>query len=504
MKRQTKLISAALACATAVVPTATAFGASAPAVLNGPTTTTRPYVLPIAPGVTVASLLTVGDRPAQNGYRMVGVPDGLGAFGDDGVATVLMNQEYGATQGTVREHGQAGSFVSRYRIDLASGEVVAGDDLANNVHYWRYGPGQYAAAPTTPFIAAFARFCSATLAPAGSLFNAATGNGYAEPLYLTGEENGDSGRAFAFTQAGEAWQLPRLGLASWENTTPAPTTTDRTVVLGNEDGGAGQVWAYWGTKTSTGTAVDRAGLTNGTANVLRVGDGTVTTDAAFRATYGKGVSAPVSFAPVNWNQSGAAINAEAAANGVSLNRVEDGAFDPRQPNDYYFVTTEGGDTSVPAGAPSRDGGGLWRLRFVDVNQPELGGSLTLLLDGSEAPYLNKPDNITLDAHGNLLVQEDPGGNAHLARIVAYRLEDGARGVLAQFDPALFTPGAAGFITSDEESSGIIDISELAGKKDTFLFDAQVHKNLADPELVQMGQLLTMHVQSWGQVYSQKS
>ena len=151
-----------------------------------------------------------------------------------------------------------------------------------------------------------------------------------------------------------------------------------------------------------------------------------------------------------------------AAKGLTLNRIEDGVFDPRHPNDYYFVTTEGAPGVVPSEpAVTRDGGGLWRIRFKDVEQPELGGTIELLLDGSEAPFLNKPDNMGIDKHGNLLIQEDPGGNAQLARIVAYDVDTGKRGVVAEFDPALFRTGGAGFLTQDEESSGIIDASRGA-------------------------------------------
>lgn len=43
----------------------------------------------------------------------------------------------------------------------------------------------------------------------------------------------------------------------------------------------------------------------------------------------------------------------------------------------------------------------------------------------------------IDKHGNLLIQEDPGGNAQLARIIAYDVDTGDRGILAEFDAALF-------------------------------------------------------------------
>jgi hypothetical protein len=161
------------------------------------------------------------------------------------------------------------------------------------------------------------------------------------------------------------------------------------------------------------------------------------------------------------------------------------------------VTTEGGRGATSA----RDGGGLWRLSYDDVERPWEGGTLTLLLDGSEAPFLSKPDNLGFDRHGHLMIQEDPGGNPHLARIVAYDVKSGERGVVAQFDPAQFAPGGANFITTDEESSGIIDASRFLGKG-TFLFDAQVHKAHPDTEKADMGQLLTLRVQDWDRVFDQ--
>ena len=145
-----------------------------------------------------------------------------------------------------------------------------------------------------------------------------------------------------------------------------------------------------------------------------------------------------------------------------------------------------------------------------------GASLTLLLDGSESlggtePKLNKPDNVAIDRHGNILIQEDPGNNNHIARIVAYRIADGALGVVARFDSALFGPGATDDptrLTTDEESSGIIDTEQILGKG-SFLFDAQVHTTKGLPagtgpgtvgEFVERGQILLLKVKDWGEVY----
>jgi Alkaline phosphatase PhoX len=500
-------LAAALAAAVAASPAA----AEQPGIEGdtGPSTVVPPYVQPAAPGVRTAALLTTGD--SVGGYRMAGVPDGLGAYRTDGgELRLLMNHEINDTSGIVRRHGANGSFVSDWTIDRRSFAVTAGADLiAPGVRFWDYGAGAYSDLPGAGFTAVFDRFCSNTLTDKGQLFNDATGNGYTGRLFFPSEENGDSGRAFAVTTDGRAQQLPRLGLLSSENTVPAHNASDTTLVMGNEDEADGQLRAYVGTKRADGDPFDRAGLTDGVPAVVSIAE--ATTDAGFRAAIGK--HAPVRFAlrTIDWTAGADAQQAEAHAKGLTLDRIEDGHWDPSHPRDYYFLTTEGGvGADTPTGRYGRDGGGLWRLRFDDIERPERGGTLTLLLDGSEPPLLNKPDNMTIDARGNLLIQEDPGNNVMVSRIVAYRIADGARAVLARFDPRLFgwrggvLPNGnpvldADQLTFDEESSGIIDARATIGPR-WFLFDAQVHRASPDPELVQGGQLLSLHVDNWGAVY----
>ena len=495
---------------------------------TAPTTTVEPYLRPLVAGVEIASHFTVGDLPAGNGYRMVGIPDGLGAYRKNDNVVIFMNHELTDVEGIVRAHGQRGAFISRLVINPRTGSVLRGRDLIRSVRYWDYEESRYSDVPGAPegaaygHTAAFSRFCSGSLTTRGELFNVTSGNGTRRQVYFANEESGDEGRAFGVLKNGVARQLPRLGLFSWENTQTAHNDTDTTVVMGNEDSDPGQLRVYVGSKRHSGGAMHKAGLTNGQLFVVDAVNESVTTDAEFRATYGKGVAAPVAFGSgerIDWTKSGAEQNAEAAAKGLSLNRIEDGHFDPNHKNNYYFTTTEGGSTAPDPAEPGneRDGGGLWRLHFNDVERPERGGTLTLLLDGSEAPYLNKPDNIVIDDEQNLLIQEDPGGNDHLARIVAYNIDTGERGVLARFDPALFgatnplgdTPDERAVLTTDEESSGIISTDRQFGE-DTFLFDAQVHsaKNLRPgsgrgtmQEFVQHGQLLSMRVGDWADVYT---
>lgn len=513
--RRALLAAGTVSVAVVAVATPAVGGPAAEALAVGPNTVTAPYVLPIADGVTVTSLLTVADAGStDNGYELVGIPDGIGVeVRPNGRVGLSVNHELTLDTGIVRRHGQRGAFVSNFVVDPDTDRVVAGQDLITPaITYYNYPQNKYAGQPVAPAGATyghtlqFQRFCSASLTAPGQLFNSATGNGTIRQLRFANEEIGVEGRVFAVTLAGNAVQLPRLGLLSWENTLAAANRSDTTLVMGNDDAANGTVTAYVGRKTSNGTnAIAQAGLTNGRNFAVELAD--VTTDADFRATYDVGDDVDFRLNDIEWNQSGAAQEAEGLAEGVmQFNRVEDGAFDPNSPNDYYFLTTEGGEGSGEGG-----GGGLWRLTFDDIENPRAGGTLTLLLDGTEPITLNKPDNMDIDTHGNLLIQEDPGAAEALARILAYRIEDGAVGTVAQFDPDLFSTGGSNFLTIDEESSGIVDAEAVTGLPGTFYFDAQVHtadglppgtgKNTVE-EYVENGQLLRLDVADFAAVYSQ--
>jgi Bacterial protein of unknown function (DUF839) len=488
---------------------------------RGPSSATDPYVVPVADGVHTKALLTVGDAAAaSNGFEMVGIPDGLGARSGHGNDFVTyMNHELPSDRGVVRGHGFRGSFVSKLEIDKRTFEVEEGSDFVKpGTTYWNYvtqaygptpspgGPNPRLAGDVFPAqLAEFGRWCSSSLTDEGQLYNSRTGRGYKGRIYFGNEEIGNEGRSFGVTEDGHAQQLQRLGLFSWENTLVASNESDVTLVLGQEDAAFGQPWIYVGHKQKHGNPFDQAGLTNGVDFVPDMVDETVSTDAQFRTKFGKGTAARFDLAEVDWDASGNRQNLEATADGLTLNRIEDGAWDPRNPDDFWFVTTEGGKgADVPTGLTGRDGGGLWKLTFDDIEQPWLGGTLTLVLDGSEAPFLNKPDNMDIDSRGNLLIQEDPGNNIHLARIVAYDIDTGDRGVIARFDPALFEPATPGgtdaAVTIDEESSGIIDAKDVLGRG-WYLLDAQVHKAHLDPALVEHGQLMALYVRDFDEVYT---
>lgn len=231
----------------------------------------------------------------------------------------------------------------------------------------------------------------------------------------------------------------------------------------------------------------------------------------------------VEFKKINTNQSGQQQAASARALGTEFARVEDGHFNPKNVHEYFFVTTQsdsdgnlatnntsatsgkgwtGNATGVTVGTQTsngatvnspavkesgRDGGALWKLTFVNVYKPELGATLDLVLDGSEAPVassfeptpakVNKLDNITISDDGTVaFLQEDPGGNDQVARLLAVRLSDRKLVSVATFASSMFgVAGGSGQLTNDEETSGIFDATKLyGGSTHTYMFNAQIH------------------------------
>ena len=450
--------------------------------ITGPSSSQSPYVLRSQPGVVTKAILTVGD--AAGGYRMTGVPDGLGAFdNDDGTFTLLMNHELRETQGVARAHGAPGAFVSKWIIRKDDLAVIAGSDLIQQIATWDAGAGTWRA-PAKAI--AMSRLCSADLPAVSALYDAQSGLGYQGRIFLDGEETSPSeeGRIFAHMMDGTSYELPALGKASWENVLARPGTGTRTVVVGLDDSSgavAGQVYVYAGEKVGSAHPIEAAGLARGALFGISVTGFPVEPDLGIPDNTPFTV---FSFGDVT-RTSGATIESLSRANNVTaFKRPEDGAWDPSNPDDFYFVTT------ASFTGPSR----LWRLRFNDGAHPENGGTISMMLDGTEGQHML--DNIAINGRGQILLQEDPGVPAgdpdYLASIWRYTIEWDTLERVARHDPNRFVAGNPGFLDRDEESSGIVDVSSILGEG-WFLFDVQVPKAASDPALVAGGQLLALHV-----------
>jgi hypothetical protein len=519
---------------TAVV-TAVAFAASAFALGAKPV-----YVLSKNAAVEIKAIATVGD--AVTGTMVRGIPDGMGAYDNGrGGISLLSVHEVSTTAPLALKSKSAtapwGTSITKFTVSKNTKAVTRVENFMQKVNFYNYTTGKYQETPagSAPagatagyFDWGISRFCSATYAPAGTFIH--NGVGYDGGLFLSGEETGDESRAFAFDEDGTGYQLPRMGMMSFENIIPSLKPGANTVAMANEDGAAtdSQLYVYVGKKQSTGSAIDKAGLTNGDLHVMNIP--TIKSDNAFRTTVGKNKKMPVEFVKVDWNTTTSAFAKESREKGTTMARVEDGHWDPSNPNVYYFLTTESNRDPI-ATAPnpatptvSRDGGALWRLTFKDSQNPAAGAEIEMLLNGGESLYLAKPDNLTVTADGKyLLLQEDPGNNAALARIIAYRVSDGKIAVVAQFDANKFMKGGSEFMTEDEESSGIIDVTKLLAKPgDTnsyFMFNAQVHttgavaarpdlptrntakKAAIDTATIEGGQYYVMTISNWDTVFN---
>ncbi|HET6940933.1 MAG TPA: calcium-binding protein [Sphingomicrobium sp.] len=451
----------------------------------GPSTSTNPFLLASEPNVHFTSIVTSGDPLPSDGL-FGGVPDGIGAFDNgDGTITVLVNHELGSGSGLVRDHGSAGAYIDRLVIDTDTLEIVAADDLIKSVMKWDDAPDNYVSATT-----AFNRFCSGDLPATSALYNSADGLGTQVRIYLTGEENTPEGRATATIvtgpNAGTLFELPSLGNLAFENIVANPYAQDKTIVALSDDSsppsGNGQVYIYIGEKQSTGTEIDKAGLTGGDFYGIKVtGVASEANDNPINGTFTLneiGTGGDVS------NMTGAQIEAESNAEGVTaFLRPEDFAWDPDNPSVAYFTTTNS-FTGVAR---------VYQLTFNDITNPTAGGTVKAVIESDDLGA-HMFDNLTV-ANGRVVVQEDPGNNAYVARVWEYDIASGEVAQVASFNPAQFLSGGPAFITQDEESSGVLDVTSLLGDSDTraYLLDAQVHAATGNPATVEQGQLLVMYV-----------
>ena len=473
-----------------LVAAATTVSLSAQSVIQGPSSSQSSYLTPTAPGWSATSLLTVGD--AIGGYKMVGIPDGLGAF-SSGVnqMTVVANHELGNTVGTTRGHGAIGAFVSKWVIDTSTWQVISGGDLvtsAANMLMWNgttWAQGSFVSgtfSSSTPY--AVARLCSADLPKIEAFYDSSSGNGYNGRIFMNGEETGAEGKAFAWivdgVDAGKAYELPHLGKYSWENAvarsnygaSPGAANLLQTVVVGTDDSTPGEVYVYIGTKTNTGNAIQKAGLTNGTKYGIKVTSATGYTGAVATEN-ATGINGAFQLAQIFTNgtiagKTGAQLQTESTLLGVTLfARPEDSHW--LDTDSLIFATTGASVSGITVSS---------KIYQLDFNSDDANGILTTggnikvlvnsaNLTGKDGAKAASFDNITVGDDGMLYIQEDPGSNPYVAKHWIVNPTAGNQAAIEtsavqifESDRSRFTTGATQFQTIDEEHSGIIDITTI--------------------------------------------
>ncbi len=472
----------------------------------------QPYAVSIDAAYETIPILSVGDtRPvtgdATKTYQMTGIPDGLGMHNNfNGTYTLYMNHEFTNTtlsEPIVGEPLNRGATVSRLIVSR-NGQVLSGDRAYDETYIddTYIGP----AADTTNTTPGFGRFCSGSLA--------GWWEGFDRPIYFANEE---SGAPAVFDGLGglsvaifdnEAHGLPALGRFPWENTLVQPNLNLNTVIMGMEDGPASQdpaqansqLYMYVGKKSlwPWASVLKRNGLTGGTLYVFRSLDGARNSEATF--TSGEITGEWVAI-PGAKDMSEAELEAASdAAGAMVFARPEDGAFNPRNKHNYFFVTTGGA-----AGAND-----LGRLYSMELHRGNPAGRAKLKIvynadqivaDGGDIAL--SPDNVGIDWK-YLTICED--GTTQTRAVMSAKNRDGSiwrldltglTGVnlasakrIVELDP----PGRDGRAVGPGvwETSGIIAGDGLMGRG-SWVFDVQAHSptTAPAPNTVEDGQLLIL-------------
>ena len=446
--------------------------------VTGPSTSITPYMWPAVPGASVISILSSGE--SVNGYSLCAPGDGMGYLDNGGTTfTVYHNVEISYPSGSIRAHGQPGAFIQEWVIQKSNFQVLSGSDLIQQVNLWTGSTYTTYNANNTSTIAAFSRFCAGDLPAASAFYNNNTGKGSLIRFFMNGEEVGSEGRAFAHgltgSEDGKSYELPFLGKMSFENAVASPFAQDKTIIAELDDSSPyGQVYFYIGNKGLSGTEIEKAGLTGGKLYGISINGifNEQTSSFATNTPFNMIDMGPVHTIP------GATLETNSINKGVTnFMRPEDGAWNPNNPNEFYFNCT------ASMTAPSR----LYRLRFYDIKNPELGGTITAVLNGTEGQKML--DNLGVDNHGNILLQEDPGNNNYRAKIYNYGISSGLKTTIFDSDSTRFQTGGVNFLTIDEENSGIFDIQGIKGAG-WFLSFMQAHYPLPNP-MTEGGQLMAL-------------
>jgi hypothetical protein len=117
------------------------------------------------------------------------------------------------------------------------------------------------------------------------------------------------------------------------------------------------------------------------------------------------------------------------------------------------------------------------------------------LTGTDGAVARSFDNMTVTEDGKVVIQEDPGNASYIAKTWVFDPATGKVLQILESDRNRFITGAPAFLTQDEESSGVIDITSVLGRADGnqyYLANMQAHYAIAG-ELVEGGQLYVMAV-----------
>jgi hypothetical protein len=402
-----------------------------------------------ASGLSMYSLLSSDDVLEQSPkYVFGGSADGAGIFQNpDGNYTILVNNEDNFA-------------VSRITLDKTFKPVKGEYALNSDGGTWR--------------------LCSATLAtPLEHGFG---------PVFLTCGESGQESRTHALrvdsdvNQASISREVAGLGRWSAENALPLPKTAypGKTIIMiGDDDSdvNGGQLAMY-----ASNTVGD---LENGTLYMLKRKD-----DNQKEMDMKAGMIYDVEFTKIENHKTltGAQINAKVnELKGIKFGRVEDvdyrkgGGVNGRE---VIFAVTGQDNSGVNADYSRSKYGRIYQLT-MDANDPTKG-RLEVLLDGddrnSSAKTFQDPDNVCVTTN-YVYIMEDPNGygnEKHDGYVYQYNLNTRQLTPIIELDHRRTASDAAKYNVGGTsklgswESSGMIDVSDVTGRPNTFMLGIQAH------------------------------
>ncbi len=475
--------------------------------------TAKPAMLaPVAAGVEVKPLLTVGDT--VGGYKFESIPDGIAVDKHHSEEVdVYVNHELSLVPFGARGSDFTNSLLSKLTLNRETGGTLAGRYVIDNT-------GNYQ------------RFCSN--------FLVGKKQGFERDLVLTNEEARDwvnrTGPAVPATQfapgaeqagvvvaydveSGQHRTIYGMGRHNHENDVGLPGYHKPVILSGDDtfDAPASQLYVY---TAEDGNAVwnDEGRLYAFVSDNPAIDDyGDLTSTPTLNSTHGHFIEVPRMIA-TGKKPDGSEVRAadfgfpaptgsvldgpqwvleywsHNIAHAFQFIRIEDIAYDRHHANVVYFAdtgepralrdTTTGrlrrGPNVTPPVGPFPNGR-IFKM-VLDKKNPLEVESLSILSQNTDfdaSGYNNvnvahQPDNVETTKNA-LLITEDPGGHnqgATAARVWRYDLKTGALDVVLRVDHSSdpTTPKQA---LGNWESSGIVDASKAFGK-DMFLIDVQAH------------------------------
>ena len=431
---------------------------------GGGTKTGQPAMLtPVAAGITVTPLITVGETAGDGGYVFESVPDGIAVkVRNNAIADVYVNHEtsrvpFPYTPSAPTELNSQNDFdnaqVSLLKLHRKSAGVLSGSMVITSDSNYQ-------------------RFCSSYLATAAEGFDREilftneesvdwvnrTGNAW--PAVIGADAARQSGVVVAFDiKSGEDRPIWGMGRHNHENSVPIPGF-DEIVMLSGDDTftnnpsqsqlysyiapDADAVWndqgALWAFQTNgpkqkyehfvPGDATSVSGQFIPVPRLIATGrhpDGTEVMAADFgyplppndgtwqRDPSGVGIDGP-QWVLEYWSQQNHVFN---------FIRVEDIAYDkrPGMSNVAYVVDSGRGTAPIQPAPPEppvptfgpglSTNGRVWKMVF-DPNDPTKVTALSILIEGDDAAVktvneIHQPDNIESTVNG-LYITEDPGSS----------------------------------------------------------------------------------------------